>query len=123
MSVITRAVALLLVTSACAGGARPLQPDLGDLDKTGLEGNVYRGPIQPVCHEGEPCDGPVHARFTLQRANHVVARFMSDSAGHFRVYASPGSYAVVPYEPIGIGQQEIQVLVGAEGLTHVDLMF
>jgi len=39
------------------------------------------------------------------------------------VYAAPGSYLVVPDEPIGIAQQTPEVMVQADGLTHVDLMF
>ena len=64
--------------------------------ETGLDGTVRIGPIQPVCHENEPCDAPLQARFTLQQHGRVVARFASDSAGRFLVYTAPGSYLVVP---------------------------
>ncbi len=117
-------VALLLATGACSsGGAGPVQPGIGDLNRTGLEGTASRGPIQPVCQEGVPCDAPLKAGFTLQQAGHVVARFFSDTAGHFLVYAAPGSYLVVPDKPIGIGTQTPAVAVQAEGLTHLDLSF
>jgi len=93
------------------------------LDKTGLEGTARRGPIQPVCREGESCDAPLQAAFTLQQHNRIVARFASDSTGRFLVYTAPGTYVVVPDQPIGIGGQTPEVTVGADGLTHVDLTF
>ena len=34
---------------------------------TGLEGMVRRGPIQPVCRVGEPCDAPFSAAFQAER--------------------------------------------------------
>ena len=125
MSIATRGwAALLIATSACSsGGALPVQPEANGLDKTGLEGTARRGPIQPVCREGEPCDAPVQAGFTLQQDSHVVARFASDSTGHFLIYTAPGTYVVAPDEPIGIGPQTPEVTVEADGLTHLDLTF
>lgn len=118
------AAALLIATSACSNdSALPVQPGTGGLGKTGLEGTARLGPIQPVCRVGEPCDEPLQAGFTLQQDGHDVVRFASDSTGHFLVYAAPGSYVVVPDEPIGIGSQTPAVLIGAEGLTHEDLTF
>jgi hypothetical protein len=115
---------LLSAASACSsGGALPVQPGTGGLDKTGLEGTARRGPIQPVCRVGEACDAPLQAGFTLQQDGQVVARFASDSAGHFLVYAAPGTYVVVSDEPIGLGPQTPEVTVEAEGLTHIDLTF
>lgn len=116
--------ALLVATSACSsGGALPVQPGAGDLNKTGLEGTVRRGPIQPVCREGVPCDAPLQADFTLRQDDRIVVRFASDSTGHFLVYVAPGMYAVVPDEPIGIAPQTPAVTVKTDGLTHVDLTF
>jgi hypothetical protein len=125
VSIATRAwAALLIATSACSsGGILPVQPGSGGLTKTGLEGTVRRGPIQPVCREGEPCDAPLQAGFTLQQSDSVVARFASDATGHFLVYVAPGIYMVVPDEPIGLGQQTQEVTVGADSLTHLELTF
>jgi hypothetical protein len=53
----------------------------------------------------------------------VVARFASDSTGHFLVYAAPGTYLVVPDQSIGLGPQTPEVNVEAHGLTHLDLTF
>jgi hypothetical protein len=125
MWMVTRGwAALLLAVSACSsGGALPVQPGTSGLDRTGLEGTARRGPIQPVCRVGEACDGPLQAGFTLQHDGRVVARFASDSTGHFLVYAAPGTYLVVPDEPIGLGPQTLEVTVEAQGLTHLDLTF
>ena len=125
MGMITRAAAALLVaTIGCSdGGATLVQPGAGGLKKTGLEGTARLGPIQPVCREGEQCDAPLQAGFTLQQDGGVVARFASDSVGHYLVYAAPGTYVVEPDQPIGIGAQTLEVLVQPGGLTHVDLMF
>jgi hypothetical protein len=116
--------ALLIATSACSsGGALPVQPGAGDVNNTGLEGTARRGPIQPVCREGEPCDAPFQAGFTLRQGDRVMVRFASDSTGHFLVHVAPGAYVVVPDEPIGIGPQALEVTVEGDGLTHVDLTF
>src|SRR5439155_9403343 len=114
MWMVTRAATALLITaSACSsGGALPVQPGVGDLDKTGLEGTARRGPIQPVCRDGALCDAPLQASFTLQRAGRVGVRFASDTLGRFLVYTGPGAYVVVPDEPIGIGLQMPAVMVG-----------
>jgi hypothetical protein len=118
------ATVLFLAISGCSGGgAIPVQPGTGSGEKTGLDGTVRIGPIQPVCHENEPCDAPLETGFSLQQEGRVVARFASDSAGHFLVYAAPGVYVIVPDQPIGIGSQAPEVRVRAEGLTIVSLTF
>jgi len=116
--------ALLIALSACSnGGSLPVQPGTGGIRQTGLEGTARRGPIQPVCREGEPCDAPLQAGFALQQDGRVVARFRSDRTGQFLVYTAPGTYVVVPDEPIGLGPQTPEVTVQAGGLTHLDLTF
>ena len=123
MSTLARAALLISLSACSSGGTRPVQPGAGGLDRTGLEGTARRGPIQPVCREGEPCDAPLQAEFTLRQDGRVVAHFASDSSGHFLVHAAPGTYTVVPDQPIGIVPQTPEVVVGTEGLTHVELTF
>lgn len=116
--------ALFLALGACSADTlNPAQPDQGGVSQDGLVGTVRLGPIQPVCQVDSPCDAPLQAAFTLQQDSRVVARFSSDSTGHFLVYAAPGKYLVVPVEPIGIGVQTPEVTVRAGGLTHLDLAF
>jgi len=119
----TWAVLLFAVSACSGGGVGPVQQGTGGLDWTGLEGTARRGPIQPVCYQGVPCDAPVQAGFTLQQEGRVISRFTSDSQGHFLVHAAPGIYLVVPDEPIGIGRQSPEVTVQPEGPTQVDLFF
>ena len=122
-TVIRAAIALLIVSACSSGGARLVQPGAGGLNKTGLEGTARLGPTEPVCRAGEPCDAPLQAGFTLQQGGHSVIHFVSDSTGRFLVYTAPGTYVVVPDEPIGLGLQTPEVTVGVDGLTHVDLTF
>jgi hypothetical protein len=84
---------------------------------------VRRGPTQGACHQDQPCDEPLQATFSLQQDGRVIARFTSDENGHFLVHANPGPYVVVPDEPVGIGQEAIEVTIGPEGLTQVNLSF
>jgi hypothetical protein len=96
------------------------------LTETGLEGVVRRGPIMPVCREGEPCDAPFSAAFEIRDGQQVVARFRSDSTGHFLATVIPGDYTVVPDSSaplLGASYQTRAVTVGPHGLTHVDLAF
>jgi hypothetical protein len=91
---------------------------------TGLEGTVTRGPITPVCQVGVPCDAPFSAGFQVWQSQRLVARFVSDSAGHYLVLLAPGDYEVVPDStaPLLPGQSR-SVTVGSSGLTHLDLQF
>jgi hypothetical protein len=124
LRIIQASAVLLLALAACSsGGTGPVQPGVGGLVSTGLEGVVRRGPVQPVCREGKPCDAPYQAGFTLRQNGRVVARFASDSAGHFLVYTVPGTYVVVPDDRIGRVPQSREVVVGSYGLTHVELTF
>ena len=111
---------LLLLVGACA---TPVQSNTDGLDQTGLEGTITLGPIQPVCHAEEPCEAPLQADFTLRQGGRVVAHFASDGNGRFLVYAAPGTYIVVPAQPIGLGVQTPEVIVQPRGLTHLDLSF
>jgi hypothetical protein len=93
---------------------------------TGLEGTARRGPIQPVCQPGQPCDGPLTTRFDLLRGTDLVATFRSDANGHFLVRVAPGTYLVVPDASAPLLDPRAQaekVAVGTVGITHVDLEF
>jgi len=108
-------------------GCQTTQPMAGiDVAGTGLEGVVRRGPITPVCRVDEPCDAPFAASFEVRTEQRVVARFRSDSNGLFRVALLAGSYSVVPDSSaplLGASHQTQPVVVGPDGLTHVELGF
>jgi hypothetical protein len=115
----------MLTAIALSCGNQPSSVVLIQDRITGLDGVVRRGPIQPVCRVGEPCDAPFSAGFALWQEQRLVARFRSDSAGHYSVLAAPGAYTIVadPDAPIWPPHQAHAVIVDADGLTHLDLDF
>jgi hypothetical protein len=92
---------------------------------TGLEGTVRRGPIMPVCQVGVPCDAPFSATFQVSQGQRLVARFHSDSAGHYLVLLPPGGYVIAPDagSPGFLSGQTREATVWTRGLTHLDLEF
>jgi len=61
----------------------------------GLFGTVWRGPITPVCHEGQPCSEPAAGvRLTFVHDGKAVRSVVTTSTGRYRVRLPPGSYLV-----------------------------
>jgi hypothetical protein len=61
---------------------------------SGLAGVVSRGPVSPVCREGEPCSKPYpHATLLFSRAG-VTKRTVTDEKGAYRLALAPGRYGV-----------------------------
>lgn len=116
--------ALLLVVAGGIAACSSTPPYLGD---TGLRGQVLRGPVQPVCQQGMPCDDePFAASFNVLRGGRRVATFVSGEDGRFEVMLAPGTYTVVPGADapmIAPEQQMHEVQVADEGLTEVALHF
>jgi len=93
---------------------------------TGLQGQVIRGPITPVCKDNEPCDAPFNALFIVLKNDREVNRFRSDTRGEFTVILDPGLYTVVPDSSAPLmapEQQRKEVEVQPEGMTPVTLHF
>jgi hypothetical protein len=116
-------LAFIALTVGCS--SQPSNILLAENHGTGLEGTVLRGPIQPVCRVGEPCDAPFSAAFEVWQQQQLVARFRSDSTGHYRVLVAPGAYTVVADSgaPIWPADQAHEVTVGPVGVTKLDLDF
>lgn len=79
------AVAVALVVAAAAPAS---------VTKSGLYGNVSRGPITPVCAAEQSCSAPaadVGLRFT--RAG-VTTTTRTTADGTYRLRLTPGTYAV-----------------------------
>jgi hypothetical protein len=118
---------LLVLGLGCGGGAAPaaVEPGGAVSGPTGLEGTARRGPTRPVCRVDKPCDAPFSASFEVRQGERVVARFQSNSAGHFLVHLPPGTYTVAPDASAGVlaRSQIHEVTVGPSGLTHVELEF
>lgn len=101
-------------------------PETNNALETGLQGQVLRGPITPVCKVDEPCDAPFSAEFTVLKNDRVVSRFQSDSHGDFTVGLDPGLYIVVPDSTAPLmlpQQQQREVAVQPNGMTPVTLHF
>lgn len=94
---------------------------------TGLEGTVYRGPINPVALEGQVNDVPFSALFRVYTLkNKLVTSFLSNTAGEFMVMLAPGKYKVIPDKssPImGAESQIKEISVNPVGITSLDLYF
>lgn len=119
-------IGFLLFLTACNAPAT-ITPTGDNNVKTGLQGVVVRGPIQPVCTENEPCnDEPFAASFTVEHAGKIVSSFNSDEEGKFLVYLKPGLYTIIPGDDAPIispasQPKEVEVLAGE--LTTVTLSF
>jgi hypothetical protein len=62
---------------------------------TGLFGTVSRGPIAPVCAEGQPCSAPAAGvRLTFVRDGVAVKSVVTSSTGRYRVALPAGLYFV-----------------------------
>ena len=77
----TLAAGIVVATSASATGS-------------GLYGVVLRGPIQPVCVVGDPCEAPAQVTLVFSRTSIVVARTRSNAKGRFTIALRPGRYTV-----------------------------
>jgi hypothetical protein len=113
-----RVVAITLAALALASAGAAAPSGLA----SGLRGVVMRGPIKPVCFEGEPCEEPaagVTLRFT--RAGTVVARVKTGPAGDYTVRLRPGVYtvAVLPFR-LGTALTPRRVRVPERRLARID---
>jgi hypothetical protein len=68
---------------------------------SGLHGMVVKGPMQPLCRQGQPCTGPAQVTLLFQRGPHTY-RTRSTAAGVYRIALPPGYYTVTTAQRIGI---------------------
>lgn len=127
------AAAAVLLLSACASGSsektigsdEPIGPPT-TVVTTGLEGYVIRGPVQPVCINGQPCEEPFAATFHVQQDGNAIQQFTTGADGYFVVYLEPGAYEIVPDDAAPLhqpAQQARAISVGETGLTLVEISF
>lgn len=94
---------------------------------TGLEGIVYRGPINPVAMESQVNDAPFSALFRVYTLkNKLITSFSSNAAGEFMVMLASGNYKIIPDKSAPIMSAESQVkeiTVNPIGITNMDLYF
>jgi hypothetical protein len=117
MRVVAITLAALAVAAASAGAAISTRPP------SGLHGTVMRGPIKPVCEEGEPCDAPaVGVVLQFNYAGQVVARTKTGAGGAYTIRLKPATYTVTTQPPrrIGSGLTPGRVRVLAGRILRVD---
>jgi len=94
---------------------------------TGLEGTVFRGPINPVEMEGQVNDAPFSALFNVYNLNdRLIKSFSSNTNGEFNVMLAPGNYKIIPDKSAPIMGAEFQVkevTLDPVGITRLDLFF
>ncbi|OFW58666.1 MAG: hypothetical protein A2133_08075 [Actinobacteria bacterium RBG_16_64_13] len=89
---------------------------------TGIEGEVWIGPISPVSKPGEPDSKPYSASIRIRSVaeDRIVAVVTSDENGRFRIALVPGRYVLEPEQGDPLPRastQEVTVVAGQ--LTHV----
>jgi hypothetical protein len=112
------ALGVAAYASSRCGGVEPTA--------TRLVGQVWRGPVQPVCQVDVPCDEPFSAGFTARDAPGRITTFRSDRQGRFAVLLAPGTYTIIPAPDAPLlspSQQAKIVTVGPESVTVVRLDF
>jgi hypothetical protein len=91
---------------------------------SGLHGTVTRGPVTPVCRQGQPCRGPVQVTLLFRRTGPTphTYRARSTATGVYRIALPAGYYTVTTAEKIGIGRhirpQRVHVRVGHEDMLN-----
>jgi hypothetical protein len=81
---------LVLLMVGCNSSPMPLS--------SGIEGQVFIGPMCPVMQVGKPCpDQPYQTMLSVVRSNgQKVARFQTEADGTFHQALAPGDYILRP---------------------------
>jgi len=84
---------LIIILSTCS-----VKPKAED---SGIEGQVFIGPICPVVRVGEECpDQPYQAVLTVNSPKgERIVQVQTDEAGRFRIPLAPGEYILHPESP------------------------
>ena len=88
-------IGLLIILLATCSSKQPPPDD------SGVEGQVFIGPLCPVIQQGQPCpDRPYQATITINNIDgKKVTRVQTDEQGHFKVFLAPGNYILHPESP------------------------
>lgn len=83
-----------LLGTALLAGTLALCASAAGTTPSGLRGTFRVGPLQPVCVEGQPCDGPARNATLAFTRNGRTTRTRTNDAGAYRVTLAPGWYSV-----------------------------
>jgi hypothetical protein len=113
-------LAMLAVLAAIAVGCAP--PPVID---SGVQGQVWIGPVSPVEQQGVPNERPYSAVLRIARSSdgQVVATTTSGADGAFRVALAPGDYLLEPVngDPLPVApSQPFSVVAGRFTTLRVD---
>jgi hypothetical protein len=91
---------------------------------SGLRGLVTRGPIAPLCVDGQPCSEPAaHVTLVFSHNGRVVGRAVTKGDGRYRVRLPAGLYSVKrpgPAATIGRGLEPDHARVRPGRFRRVD---
>ena len=93
---------------------------------SGIEGQVFIGPICPVVQVGQPCpDKPYQATLTVYNSNgRKIVQVQTDEAGRFKIPLEPGEYVLHPESPNVMpfaGEQDF--IVEADKFTQLSVIY
>ena len=87
---------LFLLVAPISLGCGSDVPQAPSPPETGIVGQVYRGPTQPVCVVEDPCEETFAALFHVYRNGAKVADFTTGPDGQFQLALGGGTYTIVP---------------------------
>lgn len=84
---------LILLLATCS-----VQPAVTN---SGVEGQVFIGPVCPVVQEGQECpDQPFQATLVVNNLNgREIVKVQTDAEGRFKIPLEPGEYILHPESP------------------------
>lgn len=88
---------MILLLATCS-----MQPSASaNTINTGIEGQVYIGPMCPVIRQGQACpDQPYQATLTVNSLEgRRITQAQTDKQGHFKIQLAPGQYILHPESP------------------------
>ena len=93
---------------------------------SGVEGQVFIGPVCPVVQEGQECaDRPYQATLIVNNSNgREIVKVQTDTQGRFKIPLEPGEYILHPESPNVMPYAAEQVFVVEAGrFTQVNITY
>jgi hypothetical protein len=106
---ILASIFLIVCLSACSANPTP--------EDSGVEGQVFIGPLCPVVQEGQECpDQPYQATLTVNSPEgRKIVQVQTDEQGRFKIPLAPGEYILHPESPNVMPYANEQAIIVEEG--------